>query len=255
MVGLEGIAVGTLVAGGVVWLGKQAVPVVLQQVFTRFERYRQEIEDWHNEVDEQLTGVLSVGVPMQTAREFSTDGVTEAREAANNLRNLVEPPPHPVKSTVDDEVLMKVARAAGMSWHLVHVTDFAEGSSVADIVDHHFEIAERLDSDLEVDIDTVMELVGTFRAPSEDLDITHDEADEMIGEFREMARREIESGRVEKVEDMRVLPWKKVDEVVSGETRKELIGYIVRESYQMCLVDAPREAKNALKESRKKDFS
>lgn len=95
-----------------------------------------------------------------------------------------------------------------------------------------------------------LRLVSTFRAPPESLDITEEEADRIIKDFRATAKRKIESGQVETVADLRCLSWETVDRVISEDSRQEMIDYIVRESYRVCLVEKPKKAKAKIEESR-----
>jgi len=50
------------------------------------------------------------------------------------------------------------------------------------------------------------------------------------------------------------LPWEIVDNVASAETRQRIVEFAIQQYYQICLLEKPNEAKNALEESEEQLF-
>lgn len=246
-----------LVGGGIVAVAGGAAKLlggrVLDWWYQHRENRRDRVREWHDEVLDLLTEVRSVGVSVQTNREIPFDEIEELKSETVDLRKKVDPFPIGVRQMVDAEVLGKTRAAAALAFHLTHFPHPEEDASVSKLIEHQYEILERLGTDTSVEVDEALELIGDFQMPEKDLDVSPDEVDTVLEDFEEEARERFD-GTVDTVDELLDLPWETLDEVISEEARKQMIEYGIDQYYQIALLDKPQQAKSALSGSMEELF-
>lgn len=196
-----------------------------------------------------LSDVRSVGVRVQTGRRVDVDEVEGLTPTAVEMESKVNPEPVDVKSLVDDDVRATVRQAAGLVYHFTHLPQPEEDEdSVAGVMRHQYQILQEIDSDTDVALDDVLEIVGGFEQ-FDGLEISDEEGEKMLEEFEEESLQRMENAEDMTVDELMELPWEIVDNVVTPETRQKIVEYAIEQYYEICLLEKPQEAKNKMERS------
>lgn len=255
-----GVSIGEAVVGsGAIAVSAGAAKILGGRIadwwYQRREKRRERVHEWHREMHELLSEVRSVGRRIQTGRHIDVEAVEELIPATVTLDARVNPPPVAVTRMVHPDVVEKVLQAAGLAYHLAHLPSPDEGAdSIAGVMRHQYELLQRLGSDTDVKLETVLEIIGELNQP-DNLDITKGEADQILDEFEAEARRELGDFEDMTVDEMMELPWEMVDDVVTAEARQAIIENSIDQYYEIALLNKPREARSALKQSEENLFS
>lgn len=251
-IGIRGVAIGAVGIPLVIATGKILFDRAIEWWFDRRRSRRERVRQWHSRVLELLTDILSTGVRLQASRRDPVDEVLQLKETAVELRKEVDPFPPEVRPVVDTDVLSEALTAGGLAFHLTHLPQpDQEDASIANLFRHQFEILERIGSNTDVTVDEIRDVVtqlpGEFDA--DEIGITKEEADTIVGEFEAELDKELEDSGQFTVDEIMELPWERVDEVFAPDARRRLVKHGVNQYYDICLVDQPRKAKSAVSES------
>jgi DNA-binding XRE family transcriptional regulator len=237
---------GVAVAAGAV---KLFGPKLLEWWYRSNQDQRKRIREWHREMQEHLSNIRSVGIRVQTGRKLEVDEVEELIPTAIKMESKVNPEPVAVKSLVDDDVRATVRQSTGLVYHFAHLPQPEEDEdSIAGVMRHQYEILQRIDADTGVTLDEVLEIVGGFERFG-GVEISDEEGEKMLEEFEEESLQRIENAEEMTVDELMELRWKIVDKVASAETRQRIVEFAIEQYYEICLLDKPKEAENALEES------
>lgn len=246
-VAVAGVAVA---AGAVKLLG----PKALDWWYRSRQNQRNRVRKWHREMQEHLSDVRSVGIRLQTGRQVEVDKVEELIPTAIKMESKLNPEPVGVKSLIDDDVRATVRQSTGLVYHLAHLSEPEQDEdSVAGVMRHQYEILQRINADTGVTLDQVLEIVGGFER-FDGVEISDEEGKKMLEEFEEESLRRIENAEEMTVDELMELPWETVDNVASAETRQRIIEVAIEQYYEICLLEKPKDAENALEESEERLF-
>lgn len=217
----------------------------------RIEARRERVHDWHQEMQDHFSSVILVGRRLQVRDRQSVDldAVEELIPVASKLDARINTPPSGVRRMVDGQVFNDARKAAGMVYHFVRLpAPEQDADSIAGVMRHQYEILEIMDSDTSVEMQKVLDVIGELAQP-EDVDISEEEAEQILTRFEDEADRRMEEAERMTVDELMQLPWEEVDRVVSDEARRELVQFSVEQYYDKALLEIPRKARRALADS------
>lgn len=99
--------------------------------------------------------------------------------------------------------------------------------------------------DTDVEMGKVLEVIGEIAQPK-DVDISQEEAEQILARFEDRADRRMEEAEKMTVDELMQLPWQEVDRVVSEQARRELVQFSVEQYYEKALIEIPLKARSAL---------
>lgn len=91
-------------------------------------------------------------------------------------------------------------------------------------------------------------------AQPEGIDISEDEAEQILTRFEEKADQRMEDAEEMTVDELIQLPWGEVDRVVSDQARRELVQFSVEQYYYKALLEIPKKARKLLIDSQDELF-
>lgn len=210
---------------------------------------REHVHDWHRGMQDHLSHVRSVGRRVQTSRKVDLDDIEELIPTVSSLDAQVNTPPSGVHSMVDRETFAKTRRAAGLAYHLAHLPESdRDAESIAGVMRHQYNLLQELDVETDVEMGDVLEIIGEISQP-EELDVSAEEAEEILDEFEKEADRRMEEAEEMTVDELMELPWHEVDRVVSERACSDIVRFSIDQYYEKALLEAPKEARAALQES------
>lgn len=218
---------------------------------SRIEARRDRVYDWHREMQRLFAQVLSKGRRLKIGDRtgIDLDDVEELIPVASDLDAQIDTPPQGVKKMVDQEVLQDVRRAAILVYEFVHLpAPDQEANSFSGVMCHQYQLLQELDLDTGMKVEDVLELIGEFSEPDE-MDISEEEAEQILSQFKEEAGQKLEKPEAMTVDELMQLPWEEVDRVVSAETRRELVQFLIEQYYEKALIEHPRKARDSLAQS------
>jgi hypothetical protein len=237
-----------------------AIPVGLTILISwwvyKIKKRRERVYDWHREMQDIFSSVISVGRRLKMKERTGVDlgKVEELIPEASKLDAQVNTPPSGVEKMVDDQVFGDVKKAAGLAYHLVHLPAPEKyADSIAGVMRHQYEMLQVLDRDTDVEMRKALDVIGEIAQP-EDIDITEEEAEQILSEFEDAADRRVEEAEEMTVDELMQLPWEEVDRVVSPSVRQELVQFSVDQYYDKALLEIPRQARKALADSEEAIF-
>lgn len=217
----------------------------------RIETRQERVYEWHRETHKKFAKVTSVGQRMKIKQRTGVDlgKVEELIPVASDLDALINPPPPGVIEMVEHDVFDDVRRAAGLTYHLVHLPAPEQNTdSIAGIMRHQYRLLQELEVDTDVEMRNVVEVIGEIRLP-EEVDIGDEEGERILDKFEEEADRRMEDAEEMTVDELMKLPWNEVDRVLSTEGRRKLVRFIIEQYFEKVLLEIPRHARNSLRQS------
>lgn len=212
-------------------------------------REKERILDWHRDMQNLFSDVISVGRRMRIGREPDIELIDELFPEVAELESKSNTMPTWVRIRVDPEVKRRVVVAAGMAYHLAHLpAPDREADSIAGVIYHFYEMLRHLDADTDVQVREVIDVIGDLDGPS-GWDVSEEEAERILEEFESESMRRLDDWEKMTVDELMQLPWQKVDEVLRVEQRRKLVKYCVEVYYEKALIEKPREAKSTLEKS------
>jgi|AntDeeMetagen681_2_1112603.scaffolds.fasta_scaffold04101_4 hypothetical protein len=217
---------------------------------------RERVYNWHRDLQGLFSDVISVGQRLRVRERTGVDPseLKELIPVASDLDAEVTTPPSGVKRMVDAAVFNDVQKAAGLVYHFVHLSEPEQDEeSVAGIMRHQYGLLQVLDLDTDVEMGRVLDAIGEVAKP-EDVDVSQEEAEQILNRFEEEANRRMEEANEMTVDELMQLPWEEVDQVVSEEARRELVKFSVEQYYEKAVVEVPRKARSRLQDSQENLF-
>lgn len=215
---------------------------------------REQVLDWHRDLQELLSGVISVGRRIQTGRKPAVELIDDLFPVVLRLEAETNTMPVASRLMVESEVQKQIRVASGMAYHLAHLPQpEQESDSVAGVMYHMYEMLDLLGFDTNVEVRKVIEVIGDFDEPDK-LGVTKKEAERVLSEFEKESKRQMDEWNEMTVDELMELPWEKVDEVFDESDREKLVEYCVETYYEKALIEKPLRAKSALEESERELF-
>jgi len=247
-----GITVGQItVAGVLVGAATLGASKLWDWWRDRIKARRQRVHDWHRDMQEVFSKAISVGRRLKVGERTGIDlgEVEELTPVISEMDAKVNTPPSGVEQMVREDVFYDVQRATGLVYHFVHLPEpDQDADSVAGVMRHQYGLLEVLDIDTNVEMGKVLRVIGEVAQP-EDVDISEEEADQILDRFEDEADRRIEKAEEMTVDELMQLPWEEVDQLVSEQARRELVQFSVEQYYEKALVEIPQKARSALNDS------
>lgn len=222
----------------------------------RVRTRRERVYEWHRDMQELFSDVISVGRRLRVRQRTGIDlgEVEELIPVASDLDTQVNTPPPGVEQMIQDDVFYDIRRAAGLVYHLVHLPEpEQDANSVAGVIRHQYGLLQVLDMDTDVEMRKVLDIIGEIAHP-EEVDVSRDEAKQILGQFEEAADRRMENAEEMTVDELMELPWEEVDQVVSEKARRKLVQFSVEQYFEKALLEIPRKARNSLADSQRELF-
>lgn len=214
----------------------------------RVKARRQRVHDWHRDMQEAFSESISVGRRLKVRKRTGVDlgEVEELIPVASDLDAKINTPPPGVRRMVREDVFHDVRRAAGLVYHFVHLPEpDQDADSIAGVMRHQYGILDVLEMDTDVEMGKVLEVIGEIAQPK-DVDISQEEAEQILARFEDRADRRMEEAEKMTVDELMQLPWQEVDRVVSEQARRELVQFSVEQYYEKALIEIPLKARSAL---------
>lgn len=243
-----GEVTGVGILSGALTLG---VSKLLDWWRSRVEARRERVYEWHREMQNLFSEVISVGQRLKVKRRtgIDPDEVEELIPVVSDLDARVNTPPQGVVRMVQQDVLEEVQRAASITYHLVHFpAPDRDADSIAGLMRHQYRLLHESDVNTNVEMRNVIEVIGEVHQP-EAVDMSEEEAERILDRFEKEADRRMNGAEEMTVDELMQLPWTEVDRVISAEVRQELVQFSVEQYYEKALLEMPRMARRSLNQS------
>ncbi|WP_232703516.1 hypothetical protein [Halobacterium wangiae] len=189
---------------------------------------------------------------VQSSRRIDLDEIEALKPDTVDLQKKVDPFPLSVRRMVDGETLGTTRVAAGLAFHLTHLPTPPKEDEVpvARLIRHQYEIVQRLGQNSDVTVEEVMAVLDEIEdLDGDELSVSPEEAEEIMAEFEQKARAQIEDLGEFTVDELMELPWEMIDDVIDEEARRDIVRHAVTQYYQKALIDKPQQAKRMLEVS------
>lgn len=215
----------------------------------RRARRRERILDWHRDTIKLFGKVISIGRRIRRFRRPREQLLDNLIDETVQLEEKVYSLPIWIEMRVDPKVRHQAQVAAGMAYHLAHIPQpDQDEDSIAGIMYHLSEVMDLIEADTDVQVEKAIEITGEIEY-SNDIDMTDEEAKQILEEFEAEAKHKMENWEQMTVDEVMELPWEKVDEIISEDEREKLAEHCINTYYEKALIEKPKNARKALRKS------